>query len=490
MPKLGSEFWKKAFLSVALRAFLPVCILSAAAVPPVSGATIPGVVRQSSLEGRWNVAFDMPQGSFETPIEFLVDARGVVTANVLGPLGNFEIRQTSGTLEGKTLVLRAQTSFGKLEVKAVVSGDRLSGRWSPAGFVAALFFKGEMRGLRDRTYVPGDRSALFDAVMARIERDFYAADLNRVDPQDLRRRYRPRVAAAQSDGAFLVTMREMLREFGASHLDFFAMPGSTAALHSKSAQSPAEASEGITWRKLNSSVGYLRIESFEDGPKVIARLDRAFSELQNLPSLVIDLRDNGGGTLTAAMRLGDHLLPRSRPVGYFAGRDGLKRYGARSIDQLDSTKLPAFSGYGSEEFAREMARAGALMLTTGGRAARPYRGRVVVLIDENCFSACEVLAGVVKEAGVATLVGRRTPGAMLAAVPMELEGRWILLIPVWDFRTSKGGRVEGSGIEPDVLVTRRDSRDADLAAALKHLASAAHGRPAVQVGRKQSVRFR
>jgi carboxyl-terminal processing protease len=119
-----------------------------------------------------------------------------------------------------------------------------------------------------------------------------------------------------------------------------------------------------------------------------------------------------------------------------------------------------------------MGRTGALMLATGGRSARPFKGRIVLLVDEYSFSATEALASVAKESGVATLVGRRTAGAMLAAFPISIEGGWTLLLPVWDFRTPGGTKVEGLGVEPHVLVKYREGRDSDLAAAVQLLSQA------------------
>jgi pimeloyl-ACP methyl ester carboxylesterase len=426
------------------------------------------------LTGRWNIAFQMPQGNYETPVEFTVGHNGEVKAALLGPLGTFRITDTKGTLKGSDLTLGAKTSFGDLRLKAVLEGDRLRGKWFPAGFVARLFFKGELRGLRDRAYVPKPRLAAFDAAFALLERDFYAPDYNGVDLQALRQRYRSRVEAASSDGEFVTLMRAMLAEFRTSHLDFFATPSMTPELHPTTATATAtatavKATEGITWRQLSPAVGYLRIESFEDGPQVVARVDRAFAELDRYPSLVVDLRGNGGGTLSAAMRIGDHVLPTMQPVGYFASRHGLIRRGLRSIDQLEPASLPGFSGYDGGDFTGEMIKGGALMLATGGRAPQRYRGRIVVLIDEYCFSATEALVGIVKETRAATLIGRRTAGAMLAAIPFPVEGGWTLLLPVFDFRTPQGSRVEGRGIEPDILVKASQRKDADLAAALKFL---------------------
>ncbi|HEY1404179.1 MAG TPA: S41 family peptidase [Pyrinomonadaceae bacterium] len=450
-------------------------VVAALLTLPAAVAAVEEDARRSVLSGRWNVVFDMPQGFYETPVEFAVGQNGEVTATVLGPLGTFRIADTAGRLEGNKLTLDATTSYGKLKVSATLEGDRLRGRWFPAGFFARLFFKGEMRGRRDSRHVAKPRLEVFDAVWAHIERDFYTPDFNGVNGQLMRQRYRPQVAAARNDGEFLAIMRRMLGEFRTSHLDFFATPAWSKELHPPAPPAAAAnmATEGITWRQLAPSVGYLRIESFEDGPKVVARVDRAFAEIGYHASLVIDLRGNGGGTLSAAMRLGDYILPKLQPVGYFASRDGLARHGARSIDQLNASALPVFSGYNSEDFGREMASAGALMLTTGGRGERLYRGRVVVLIDEYCFSASEALASVIKETRTATLIGRRTTGAMLSAIDRSIEGGWTLLLPVWDFRTPRGVRVEGRGVLPDIAVKSRTGKDADLAAAVKFLKTSA-----------------
>jgi C-terminal processing protease CtpA/Prc len=463
---LRAIVWAGFFLGIVLSAVaaLPAPVVAVTAEVEEDG-------RRSVLSGRWNVVFDMPQGVYETPVEFAVGPKGEVMAAVLGPLGTFRIADTSGSFDGNRLTLDAETSWGKLKVSATLEGDRLRGIWFPEGFFTRLFFKGEMRGVRDRAHVSKPRLEVFDTVLARVERDFYTPDFNGVEVQSLRQRYRSQVAAAQSDGEFLSVMRRMLGEFHTSHLDFFATPSWSKELRVPAPPRAAgdRATEGITWRKLAPSVGYLRIESFEDGPKVVARVDRAFAELDRHASLVIDLRGNGGGRLSAAMRLGDYILPHSQPVGYFASRDGLTRHRVRSIDQIKASALPVFSGYNSEDFARAMTSTGALMLTTGGRAARRYRGRVVVLIDEYCFSASEALASVVKETRAATLVGRRTTGAMLAAIGVPGEGGWTLLLPVWDFRTPKGVRIEGRGVEPDIAVEYREGEDADIVAALKLL---------------------
>lgn len=440
------------------------CLLLAAAAPA------PTATKETSagLGGRWNIVFVMPQGAYETPVEFVVGEGGSVAATILGPLGTFRITDTKGYAKGNALKLTAGTSWGKLKLQAVVEGDRLRGRYAPTG-LASLFFKGELRGLRDRTHVPRPALQTFDSAWSQIERGFYAPDYAGVDMKGLRERYRPLAAAARSEGELVSLMRRMLGEFRTSHLDFFATPSITPQLHAGMKQAPPPPPHGISWKQAAPSVGYLAIQSFEDGPEVVARIDQAFAALGGNESLIVDLRGNGGGTLTAAMRLGDHILPRPTPVGYFASRQGLIDRKLTSIDQVDRSALSTYAGHSSEEFWRAMAEKGAVMLASGGRAPRLYPGRVVVLIDEYCFSASEALASVVKETKAATLIGRKTPGLMLAANMIPIEGGWTLVLPVWDFRTHQGIKVEGRGVEPDIKVKYKDGRDSDLAAALRFL---------------------
>lgn len=425
-----------------------------------------------ALEGRWNLVLHTPQGAFRTPVEFVVQDGRRVTANMLGPSGSFQITEASGTLAGDRLRLTVRSSFGNLRVNAQLTGDRLQGRWGPSGLVSSLFFRGDMLGFRQEDYVRTPPAETYDRVWTQLERHFYSPDFNGVDVAALRERYRTEAVATRTDGEFVAVMRRMLGEFRTSHLMLFATPAPPAPGEPPEPVDTQPRTEGVTWRQLAPGIGYLKIESFEDGPAVSTRIDAAFAALGRNGSLVIDVRENGGGSLSAAMRLGDHIFAEQRPVGYFASRQGLARHGTRSIDGIDRARLPLFTGYSGEELGREMASAGAVMLATGGRASQPYRGRLVVLIDEFCFSACEAFASVAKESGAATLIGRKTTGAMLAAYPVAIEGGWTLMLPIWDFRTPGGAQVEGRGVEPHIAARK----DAEFAAALRFLRNQAESR--------------
>jgi C-terminal processing protease CtpA/Prc len=162
-------------------------------------------------------------------------------------------------------------------------------------------------------------------------------------------------------------------------------------------------------------------------------------------------------------------LAQPVPVGSFATRAGLRSFGVTSIDKLDFVALTRFRGYDVQDFLRELHRAGAVTVESGGNVGSSYTGRVVLLIDERCGSTTEALAAVLQELRRATLVGRRTAGAMLSSVEIPILGGWVLQLPEADFRTPAGRRVEGVGVTPDVIASRHWYRDGQLRAGLSLL---------------------
>ncbi len=423
-------------------------------------------VTEDLLSGRWNLTFELPDGYYQTPVEFVVRSEGQIDFAVLGSLGSFNITQGSGRVSGRKVSLNAATSFGKLKVNATLDGDKLRGEWSPAGFFASLFFKGEVRGERDRAVNKrGSRTEVFDAVWEQINTKFYDPRFNGVDWQAARSRYRPQIENVRTDAEFVALVRRMLGELHSSHLDFFVAPDNRPVWTPKqNVQSKA-----VSWRQISPTVGYLKINSFDDDAQSLADIDRAFKELGDLPSLVIDVRGNGGGSFGIALRVGDYIFGEQRPVGYFVTRAGLTKREATSIDQIKPASLPFYSGYDSDGFFKILEQSGGIRLTTGGRAEKQYRGRIAVLIDENCFSSTEAFAAEVKETRAGTLVGRRTAGAMLGADYVSLADDWKLVLPVMNFRTAGGMKVEGVGVEPDIIVKPKRGGDPELASALEFL---------------------
>lgn len=116
-------------------------------------------------------------------------------------------------------------------------------------------------------------------------------------------------------------------------------------------------------------------------------------------------------------------------------------WGGASPDYLDifNPIIPEMSGHGRDGVER----------TTRWSWSKP----VVMLIDEGSRSGKEILAFAFRKHGIGKLVGTRTAGAVVAGSPTGLRDGSVLYLAVQDVYAD-GVRIEGVGVEPDVVVER------------------------------------
>lgn len=419
-----------------------------------------------AFNGRWDLLFDLPASQpysqVKMPFEMILEADGRVTATALGTPG---LSLPEGLLEKDRLIMKGKSAFGPATLTATVAGNKLQGEWNAASF------KGAVKGEKVEGHSSAKkRLAVFDDVWSQVNQRFYDPRFNGVDWKAVRSRYRPRVASSATDGQMLVIIREMLRELKSSHVGFYALSPEEALIPRPAGTSTSKnESTPITWKKLTDDIGYLRVTRFDEGASVVQLVDQAFADIGSLPSLILDLRSNPGGTLSVAMRLGDYIFREPRVVGFLATREGLRYYKVDATEQLRAEKLPVYDGYDVNGFFQALRKTGAVALRTGGRGQIPFRGRVVMLMDEKCASTAEGLLSMVKEAKAATLIGQRTAGALLSARDIKVSGGWTLRFPEADFRTLGGINVEGRGVAPDIMIEKGGGEDAELKRALEFI---------------------
>lgn len=160
-------------------------------------------------------------------------------------------------------------------------------------------------------------------------------------------------------------------------------------------------------------VGYVRIAIF--GPTTATETREVLKRLagQGARGWIIDLRDNPGGTLSAALDI----------AGLFAPGHVLLRVQRRG--GLDEARRAP----GDE-----------------ARASRP----VVILINSGTASSSEVLAGALSDLGIAKLMGERSfgKGVIQSVVPLQDGGA--LRLTTATYRTPKGRDIHGHGLPPDM----------------------------------------
>ena len=191
--------------------------------------------------------------------------------------------------------------------------------------------------------------------------------------------------------------------------------------------------------------------------EIAAGMARAFKgELKGARGLVLDLRDNGGGDAEAMTDIASLLLPPNLPLGRFDDRAGRPRLEPRTR---------------------------AALLSAADAPAR-FSGPVVVLTGARTASAAEVFAAALRESGrAARVVGETTCGCVLGIRRRHtLPDGGTLDVSEMDYRTAAGQRLEGSGVEPDELLTPtrrslREGKDPALARAVEILREAGGKRP-------------
>jgi carboxyl-terminal processing protease len=169
---------------------------------------------------------------------------------------------------------------------------------------------------------------------------------------------------------------------------------------------------------LEPGIAYLRISSFSE--TTAADLRKGLAGLRNsqkgvLKGLVLDVRNNPGGVLDAAVDVSDEFL--------------------------DSGVIVTASGRGREANFRHEARPGDLM----------EGAPIVVLVNGGSASASEILAGALQDNKRATILGAQTFGKGSVQTVMPLSDGEALKLTTSKYFTPSGKSINGQGIKPDVL---------------------------------------
>jgi C-terminal processing protease CtpA/Prc len=226
----------------------------------------------------------------------------------------------------------------------------------------------------------------------------------------------------------------------------------------------------VTASKLDGRIGLIRVSMFPGvlGMDVARDISRAVSDLA-CDRLIFDLRGNTGGGI-GCLRVMSHLCADRRGVGYSVTRDMIK-------NGFDKDRLPAFDGIPSTKlgvvpliFRFALPRRRSVAVFTERLGEQRHHGRVVVLVNEHSASAAEMVAAFAAESHLATLVGRKTAGRLVAASAYKVGDGYRVVLPVAAFFTWAGTNLEGRGIEPEhdqvlSLDALREGHDTQLARA-------------------------
>lgn len=170
----------------------------------------------------------------------------------------------------------------------------------------------------------------------------------------------------------------------------------------------------VTSEMLNNYIGYIKIDGFKNNTpdQFIEALERLTAN--GAKALIFDVRDNGGGSVTALEDCLDPLLPEG-VIATAEYKDGH----SETIIHSDSSELEL---------------------------------PMVVLMNENTASAAELFSVSLKDFGKAELVGTQTYGKGVMQTTAEFDGGGAVILTVANCKTTVSDFYNGIGISPDYSV--------------------------------------
>ena len=224
------------------------------------------------------------------------------------------------------------------------------------------------------------------------------------------------------------------------------------------AQGSASRKPSFEFRMLPGDVAYVALNSFEDDTPA-KEWDKHWPEVQKAKSLVLDLRENGGGSDSVGSHILGSLITRDSPAELSRSTKWIASYRAWG-DAQTPLRFPVNMIHPDP--------------------ARHFAGRVALLISPRTFSAGEDMVVAFVQAHRGSLIGEATGGSSGQPLMFKLPGGGMARICTKHDSFVDGREFVGVGVMPDVPVdiTRSDivaGRDRVLESALRWLQTAQRG---------------
>ena len=176
----------------------------------------------------------------------------------------------------------------------------------------------------------------------------------------------------------------------------------------------------VEGKVLTNNIGYIEFSSFDENTS--EEFKNKYEELKNqgIKSLIIDLRNNGGGIVDEALKIADYIVEKDKILLYEVDKNNKEEIKKSTNDPI--INIP-----------------------------------IVVLTNENTASSSEILAGALKDLGKAKIVGTKTYGKGIIQQILTLQDGSGLKITSEKYLTPNKTEINKKGIEPDEEVKLPDT---------------------------------
>ena len=176
----------------------------------------------------------------------------------------------------------------------------------------------------------------------------------------------------------------------------------------------------VEGKVLSNNIGYIQFTSFDE--TTAEDFKAKYEELtkQGIQSLIIDLRNNGGGIVDQALEIADYVVTKDSVLLYEVDKNNKETVRKAKTDPI--INMP-----------------------------------IIILTNENTASASEILAGALKDLEKAKTVGTKTYGKGVIQQILKLSDGSGLKITIEEYQTPNRNKINKIGIEPDEKVELPDS---------------------------------
>lgn len=176
----------------------------------------------------------------------------------------------------------------------------------------------------------------------------------------------------------------------------------------------------VEGKVLENNIGYIEFSSFDEGTAEEFKTKYEELQKQGIKSLVIDLRNNGGGIVSEALKIADYILNKDDVILYEVDKNNKETVEKSENDPI--INMP-----------------------------------IVVLTNGNTASSSEILAGALKDHGKAKIVGEKTYGKGVIQQLLTMPDGSGLKITSEEYLTPNKTKLNKVGIEPDEKVSLPDT---------------------------------
>ncbi len=294
-------------------------------------------------------------------------------------------------------------------------------------------------------------AALFDASMALTENKIYNKEIIKSKKwKSFVKNMEKVTPKIQDDLEMVFTFFYYARKLPLSHYALMKLP------KDKKNEESFSLLNHVSLEEKSPQTGYLKINSFGGSSQEMDSIFQCIIQ-KNYQNLIVDLRNNSGGSIEAGMAFVTSLVDTSFYGGVFLTQKWFNQH-PNPPKVEDYASFPFFSEANFDLIIEGIHHTNVLCLKIIPKE-QVYSGKLYLLTNTNTASTCEPIVYGLKQLNRAIIIGERTAGKMLNGEFFELEKDFKMVIPTADYYTSDGFRIDQKGVKPTIRVKQNEALD-------------------------------